>query len=181
MKKFLPKISDQDLAVIRSLRMRSPYVWLATWFGSGFMRPAPGTWGSLAAMPFGLLLLAFADTLALIIAIVLVTLIGLWASREFEKDSGVHDSKMIVIDEVAGQWLAMVPLSLYVSISAPLFPVYVVLSFVFFRFFDITKPWPASFFDKKIKSAIGVMGDDIMAGFYAALLLTGIIFYAGSG
>ncbi len=181
MKKLLPKISGEDLAVIRSLRMRSPYVWLATWFGSGFMRPAPGTWGSLAALPFGLLLLAFASTTLLAIAIILVTIVGLWAAREFEKDSGVHDSKMIVIDEVAGQWLSMVPISLYISISAPLFPVYVILSFVCFRFFDIIKPWPVSFFDRKVGGATGVMADDIVAGLYASLVLTGIIIYAGSG
>lgn len=181
MKKLLPKISGQDLAVIHSLRMRSPYVWLATWFGSGFMRPAPGTWGSLAALPFGLLLLAFTNTLTLIIAIIAVTIIGFWAAREFEKDTGVHDSKMIVIDEVAGQWLAMIPLCLYTDLAAPLFPVYVVLSFIFFRFFDIIKAWPASFFDNKINGALGVMGDDIIAGIYAALLLTGTIYYAGSG
>lgn len=181
MKKLLPKISEKDLAVIKSLRMRSLYVWLATWFGSGFMRPAPGTWGSLAALPFGLLLLVFTNTFTLIAAICFVTIIGYWAAHEFEKDSGVHDSKMIVIDEVAGQWLSMLPLSLYSTLNAPLFPAYVVLSFIFFRFFDIIKPWPASIFDKKINGALGVMGDDIIAGLYAALILTGLIYYAGSG
>ena len=181
MSKLSPKISDEDLAVIRKLRMKSVYVWLATWFGSGFMRPAPGTWGTLAALPFGLLFLAFANTAALIIGILFVSAIGWWAAKEFEKDSGVHDSKMIVIDEVAGMWLTIVPISLYVSADAPLFSVYVVLSFILFRFFDIIKPWPVSFFDQKVGGASGVMADDIMAGIYAALVLTGIIYYAGSG
>ena len=180
MNKFF-KISDDDLATIRKLNMRSWYVWAATWFGAGFMRPAPGTWGSLAALPFGLLIIAFGDVVTLIAATIIVTLIGYYASKRFEKDSGVHDSKMIVIDEVVGQWLTLIPVIIMVDFAAPFFPFYIVLAFILFRLFDIKKPWPVSYFDKQVGGPIGVMGDDIVAGIYAALILTGCIYYAGSG
>lgn len=178
--KFL-NISEDDIRTISKLNMRSWYVWAATWFGSGFMRPAPGTWGSLAAIPFGLLIIAFGNLLTLILSVILVTFIGFKAAQRFEDATGVHDSKMIVIDEVAGQWLTLAPVIWLVPFDAPYFPAYIVLSFVFFRLFDITKPWPASFFDKKMKGPMGVMLDDIAAGVYAAILLYGVIFYAGSG
>ncbi|MAE51314.1 MAG: phosphatidylglycerophosphatase A [Micavibrio sp.] len=169
------------MTIIRRLRMKSLYVWIATWFGSGFMRPAPGTWGTLAAMPFALLLLALGNTAILIIATILISILGWWAARAFEKDSGVHDSKMIVVDEVAGLWLTTTPISILTTSAHPLFSLYVVLSFLLFRFFDIIKPWPVSYFDKRVGGALGVMADDIMAGLYAAIVLTGIIYYAGSG
>lgn len=176
MKKNILKISESDLAVIRKLRMKHPYVWIATWFGAGFLRPAPGTWGSLAALPFGLFLLVFTNTATLLAAVVLITLLGWWAARAFERDSGDHDSKMIVVDEVAGQWLALVPLSLPHFSGGAYNPVYVISSFILFRIFDIIKPWPVSHFDQKVAGATGVMGDDIIAGLYAALCLTGIIY-----
>lgn len=178
--KFNFQPSEDDLKVIRAIDIKKPHIWAATWFGSGFMRPAPGTWGSLAALPFGLMFLAFGSAKTLAVAVILVTIIGLWAARKFEADTGVHDSKMIVIDEVAGQWLALIPIAQYSAPAHPLFPIYILLAFALFRLFDIFKPWPASFFDRKIKNASGVMGDDIVAGLYAALVLTGIIVYAGS-
>lgn len=178
--KFL-NISQDDLNTIRKLNMRSWYVWAATWFGSGFMRPAPGTWGSLAALPFGLLIIAFGNIYILILATLFVTWLGLKASARFEADTGIHDSKMIVIDEVAGQWLALIPIVLFVSLEAPYFPVYIMLAFLFFRLFDITKPWPASYFDKSVDGPAGVMFDDIVAGVYAAIVLYGVIYYVESG
>ena len=72
-----------------------------------------------------------------------------------------HDSKMIVIDEVAGQWIALLP--------AALNPALILIAFILFRFFDILKPWPISFIDKKVPGALGVMGDDIIAGLFAAI------------
>lgn len=178
--KFL-NITEKDQETIRKLNMRSWYVWAATWFGSGFMRPAPGTWGSLAALPFGLLFIAFGNLLALLIGVILVTIIGLKAADLFEKDCGIHDCKMIVIDEVAGQWLTLAPIIYFVPMGAPYFPIYVVLAFVFFRLFDVTKPWPVSFFDKQMGGAKGVMFDDIAAGVYAAILLYGVIWFVGLG
>ncbi len=176
-KLFTP--SAADMAVIASLNFKHPSVWLATWFGSGLMRPAPGTWGSLAALPFGMIFLAYGSIGTLLAAIAIATYAGLWACRHFESMTGTHDHKMIVIDEVAGQWIALVPLLLFENqgINPPL----VLIAFLLFRFFDILKPWPASYFDRNVSGAWGVMGDDLIAGFYAAIVMSGILFYAGSG
>lgn len=137
------------------------YVWLASWFGCGFINPAPGTWGSLGALPFGLCIVAFMGVNGLFVAILLVTVTGLWAADRFDQSMDGHDSKMIVIDEVAGQWIALIP--------AGLNPLLVLTAFVAFRFFDILKPWPIGHIDKKVKGAAGVMGDDLVAGVFASI------------
>lgn len=161
-----------DKDTIKKLDLKHPSTWLATWFGLGFIPKAPGTWGSLGALPFGMIIYAFGGNMALLVGVLLITAIGFWASKKFEAATGIHDSKMIVIDEVAGMWIALIP--------AGLDPWLVLLAFALFRVFDITKPWPASYFDKKIKGPLGVMGDDIIAGIFAALCITGIQ-YAGFG
>ncbi|MFP4097847.1 MAG: phosphatidylglycerophosphatase A [Alphaproteobacteria bacterium] len=145
------------------LERRKAYTWLASWFGCGFIRPAPGTWGSLGALPFGLALYALGGVTALLIAVAIATIIGFMVADKFDKAMGGNDSSMIVIDEVVGQWIALIP--------AVTNPYLVFVAFVAFRFFDILKPWPVSFFDKKIKGAAGVMGDDIIAGSYAAMMI----------
>lgn len=152
------------------LDRKKAYTWLASWFGCGFLNPAPGTWGSLGALPFGIALYISGGSTLLAIAVLVITIIGLWAADHFDKAMDGHDSKMIVIDEVAGQWLALIP--------AALNPYLIFIAFIAFRFFDVLKPWPVSFFDTKIKGSVGVMGDDIVAGLYAALtvlLVKGII------
>jgi phosphatidylglycerophosphatase A len=144
---------------------------LATWFGLGFLKPSPGTFGSLGALPFGIAIYYYGGLYALIAAIFLITLIGLWAADQFDKNMGTHDNGMIVIDEVAGQWIAL--------LAAGLNPFFIFLSFILFRFFDITKIWPSNRLEK-LPGAWGVMADDIMAGIYAALCIIGLR-YAGLG
>ncbi|MCC6597417.1 MAG: phosphatidylglycerophosphatase A [Alphaproteobacteria bacterium] len=162
---------------MNKLDLKQPYIWLATWFCCGFLKPAPGTWGSAGALPVGLIIYGAAGLPGLGVAIVFISIIGAWAADRFNKASGLHDSGMIVIDEVAGQWIALLP-ALYIVGFNPLF---IGLSFVLFRVFDIFKPWPVSFFDKKVSGGIGVMADDLVAGAYAALCMMGVLFYAGSG
>ncbi|GJL84809.1 MAG: phosphatidylglycerophosphatase A [Micavibrio sp.] len=152
--------------------IRQPYILLATWFGFGFVPKAPGTWGSAMAIPPGLLLLMLGGVPVLLIGIVIITALGFWAAKKFDEAYGTHDSKMIVIDEVAGQWIALIP----VLTASGLNPILTLLAFGLFRLFDITKPWPASHFDKKIEGPLGVMGDDIVAGIMALLCLEGIIY-----
>jgi len=159
-----------------ALDFKAPYTWLATWFGCGLINPAPGTWGSLGALPFGIAIFAFTGIWGLAIATILITIIGYWASDQFEKATNTHDNKMIVIDEVAGQWIALMPVFYFSGYN----PTLIIAAFILFRIFDILKPWPVSFFDKKVKGAAGVMGDDIIAGLYAAGCLIGLI-YAGLG
>ena len=158
------------------LDLKQPYVWLATWLGCGFMKPAPGTWGSLGALPVGIILYGSTNIWGFILGIILVSLIGYWATERFEAATETHDNKMIVIDEVAGQWVALLPVFHFVDIDL----LYIALSFLLFRLFDITKPWPVSHFDKNIEGALGVMGDDIIAGLFAAGCLIGLI-YVGLG
>lgn len=169
-------LKEQEAEKLKSLNLFSPAVILATWFYSGLIKPASGTWGSVAALPFGWAIAHYLGLIPLIIAILLITLIGLWAAHSFEKQTQIHDCKHVVIDEVAGQWLALIPALYFFSLS----PISIVAAFIFFRIFDILKPWPVSYFDEEFDNAIGVMGDDIIAGLFAALILTGA-FYAGFG
>ncbi len=170
-------ISPDDLKIIKTLNLKSPYVWCATWFGFGFFRPAPGTWGSLASIPPALILFSFLGIWGLLLGITVITVIGFWASDKFDHATGGHDNKMIVIDEAAGQWITLLPVLYFTGLN----PFMVLFAFIMFRFFDILKPWPISWFDKSLKGPISVMGDDIVAGLIGAALLTGIIFYAGLG
>lgn len=154
--------------------LKKPSIWLATWFGCGFMRPAPGTWGSVGALPFGIILFAATGLIGFITSIIIVTIVGLWASDKFEKITQTHDNKMIVIDEVAGQWIALLPVFYFTGIDS----LFIALAFGLFRFFDIIKPWPVSYFDRHVDGALGVMADDLVAGAFAALIISGGI-YAG--
>ncbi len=155
-----------------NLKPFSPSTLLATWFGCGFLKPAPGTWGSFGALPFAIILFKFLGMDGFILSIIAITVIGLWAAYEFEKSTGIHDSKMVVIDEVAGQWIALVPVFALTSAGF----LWVAAAFALFRFFDILKPGPIAYCDENFKGAFGVMFDDILAGIAAALILTGVIY-----
>ncbi len=156
----------------KNLNIKKPWFWLATWFGCGLARPAPGTWGTLGAVPFGVFLM-MGGTAWLLTAIIAVSFIGLWAAAQFERETGEHDSSVIVIDEVAGMWITL--------LAAAQTPLSVFLAFCLFRFFDVIKPWPISWCDKKIPGARGVMIDDIVAGIMAGLFLYWLRMYAGIG
>ena len=148
-----------------------PAALLATWFGCGLARVAPGTVGSLAALPCaaGLWLLGGAWLLGT--AVALVFLAGLWASARYAGAAGGGDPGAVVIDEVAGQWLALVLL--------PADPRAYVLAFVLFRLFDIAKPWPIGWLDRTLEGGLGIMLDDLMAGLYAAVLGYGLWLWIG--
>lgn len=152
-----------------NLNRRAIHVRLASWFGCGFISPAPGTWGSLGGLAAGIPVLWMLGLWGLVAGIIIVSFAGLWAAEKFDRDLGTHDSKMIVIDEVAGQWIAMT--------AAAGNPFLIVLSFFLFRIFDILKPWPVSYFDQSVEGAAGVMGDDIVAGIMAAICVLGVGFY----
>ncbi len=146
--------------------MAMPSPWLptsliATWFGSGLLPGAPGTWGSLAALPFGVAILWQFGPLGLALAAAVLLLIGLWASARYQQALERKDPGEIVVDEVVGQWLALIP--------SALDPLGIILAFAFFRLFDIMKPWPASWADRSLSGAPGVMLDDVFAGLYAAV------------
>ena len=156
--------------------IKHPSTLLATWFGCGLITPAPGTWGSLGAIPFAIAIFHFAGFIPFIGAALILTPIAFWATAQYETASGLHDNKQIVIDEVIGQWIALLPVFFFVGISW----LYIIIAFVLFRLFDIQKPWPISYIDKNVEGATGVMLDDIIAGIFAAILIIGAL-YAGIG
>ena len=137
---------------------------LATWFGSGLSPKAPGTCGSLAALPFAFAIVFWGGPLSLLAATAAVFLIGTIAATHYMATKGTaHDPGEIVIDEVAGQWIALLP--------AGLDPLSFLLAFILFRVFDIWKPWPINLLDQKMGGGLGVMADDVLAGIYAAIVL----------
>ena len=132
---------------------------VATWFGAGLARKAPGTWGSIAALPFAWAIQYWAGSAGLVLAAMLVFLIGWAASNRLVDTMGIEDPQIIVVDEVAGQWLTLAcgPLSI---------PAYLI-GLLLFRAADITKPFPASWADRRVGGGLGVMLDDILAAFYS--------------
>ncbi|MCF6147754.1 MAG: phosphatidylglycerophosphatase A [Candidatus Kuenenia sp.] len=158
---------------------------IATWFGSGLLPKAPGTWGSLAAIPFAYLISAYTGPYAFISATVILFFVGVWASNSIEKSAGKKDPGFIVVDEVVGQWIALFPLPFfYKRINHDFFPCFlisiIVTAFIAFRIFDIWKPRPIRHLEKSISGGLGIMLDDVIAGFYAlivtSVLTAGILF-----
>lgn len=149
------------------LKFISPAALVATFFGSGLLKPASGTWGSLAALAPGLLIAERFGASGLLIGTIMAYAVGHWASTVWINGTEDKDPSPIVIDEVAGMWLTM--------IVAPLTPIGIALAFGLFRLFDIVKPWPVRWVDKKVGGATGIMLDDILAGIWAALVLMAAI------
>jgi phosphatidylglycerophosphatase A len=137
---------------------RSLVLVLASFFGAGYAPKASGTVGTLAAMPLAFLVSRLSTPAQLAVA-VLVTVVAIPIAHAAGKALGVVDSGRIVIDEVAGLLVTFVG----VSFTWPA----ALLGFVLFRLFDITKPWPASYFDRKVKNGAGVVLDDVAAGLFA--------------
>ncbi|WP_154416098.1 phosphatidylglycerophosphatase A [Helicobacter pylori] len=131
-----------------------------TLFFSGYSKKAPGTIGSLVALLLGLPVLIFSAN-TLFLAAVLIGLIAIAQIDKEEEESKIHDSSYIVIDELVGMWLAMAISGL--SLAG------MVLSFIFFRIYDITKPSLIGKIDKEVKGGLGVVADDALAGVLAGL------------
>ncbi|PUD17920.1 phosphatidylglycerophosphatase A family protein [Helicobacter pylori] len=131
-----------------------------TLFFSGYSKKAPGTIGSLVALLLGLPVLIFSAN-TLFLGAVFIGLIAITQIDKEEEESKIHDSSYIVIDELVGMWLAM-------AISG-LSLVGVILSFIFFRIYDITKPSLIGKIDKEVKGGLGVVADDALAGVLAGL------------
>jgi phosphatidylglycerophosphatase A len=148
--------------------IRSPALLLATWWGSGLSPRAPGTVGSVAALPFCYLwLLTLPGWGVAGVAFVLLFL-GVWAATQAGEAWGKVDHGAIVIDEVLGQLLALA-IPFYVMSTSVISLELLLIGFVLFRLFDVSKPWPVSYFDNHWKSGWGVMMDDVAAGVLAGL------------
>ena len=148
---------------------------IATFGYVGFLPGPAGTWGSLVALPTGYLLHFLGGPFLLGIGIVVACALGFWATRVETFEQEDLDPSHIVIDEVVGQWIALMPLSLGLWLGgapASLFPwPGWVFAFLFFRAFDIWKPGPVGWADRR-SGAAGVMLDDVIAGILAALAVT---------
>jgi len=166
---------------LNGLKLSNPLHLAAVGFGSGLSPKAPGTFGTLAAIPLFYLLLML--TMEWYIAVLVVSsLVGFWFCDVTSKAMGVHDHKAIVWDEFVGFWITMLPAFIYVdgvSNQGGVPILWVVIGFILFRFFDIIKPFPISWLDKKVSGGFGIMIDDIVAGLFAAIGLYFIILYWG--
>jgi phosphatidylglycerophosphatase A len=143
------------------LPFRHPAVLLATWFGTGLLPITPGSWGSLAALPFAWAIRSHVGTTGLAVATVIVFAVGWWVAATVAKASSIEDPSAVVIDEVAAQWLVLLP--------APLDPLAYAVAFLLFRIFDIWKPWPVRWADRHVKGGLGIMLDDLLAAVYAVV------------
>jgi len=153
---------------------RSPALMLASWWGSGLSPVAPGTVGSLFALPAIALIHAFSGVWGLLAGGVLLFGLGVWAAGSAGRAWGQVDHGAIVIDEVVGQLLTvLIPVAVLAN-WAPLEAVYAA-GFVLFRVFDIVKPWPAGWLDRHSKNGLGVMLDDVAAGVWAGFVLTALL------
>ncbi|PKT76947.1 phosphatidylglycerophosphatase A family protein [Helicobacter winghamensis] len=133
-----------------------------TLFFSGLFPVAPGSIGTLVALPLGFLISYHIAPSTLLLSALLVAAIAIKIINHYEKQGLPHDSKQIVIDELAGVWISIA------MIGHSVFELF--LSYVLFRVFDIWKPSIVGRVDRNVKGGLGVMGDDLLAGFFAGLL-----------
>ncbi|WP_434581379.1 phosphatidylglycerophosphatase A [Sulfurimonas sp. NW15] len=142
---------------------------------SGLSPKAPGTMGTLASLPLGMAILVYFDATTLFLAALLISIIAIKVINKYEDETGNHDDQRIVIDELAGMWFALSVAPAVGVASTEImdlqngFLVQALLSFVLFRYFDITKPSIIGRIDREAKGGVGVMGDDIIAGFAAGI------------
>lgn len=144
-----------------------PAHFIALGFGSGLAPKAPGTFGSLAALPlFWMITQTVPDAVSVIAILGISFLIGMWACAVSGGNLGVADHGSIVWDEIVAMWLilALIPTGWLEWLAA----------FVLFRFFDILKPWPIRQLDARLKNGFGVMLDDVLAAVYALAIFKGL-------
>mgnify|MGYP003384776826 CR=1 FL=1 len=143
--------------------LTNPIHMLAFGLGSGLSPKAPGTMGTIAALPIYWWLLADLSVFWLSVVILLTFVIGVLVAEKTSEDLGVNDHGGIVIDEWVGMWITM--------IMVPKSLVWLAVGFVLFRFFDILKPWPIKWLDEHVHGGFGIMIDDVLAGIMALFCL----------
>ena len=146
--------------------LKKPYDFIASLGGIGLISFAPGTFGSIFAWISFVIISHYVNML---IFTVFIVLFAIWICEKASTNLLEKDHKSIVIDELAGMWVALVPV-LYVATDQNERILYASLAFIFFRIFDILKPFPISYFDTKYKNGLGIVLDDIIAGIFAAII-----------
>ena len=144
--------------------LKNPIHFIATLAGIGKIPIAPGTWGSVFAFLVFIYISHYVDML---IVVILSIPFSIWICEKASADLIEKDHSSIVIDELAGMWVALLP-ALYMTTQSSR-TTYAVLAFIFFRIFDILKPFPISYFDKNYKNGLGIVLDDLIAGFLAII------------
>jgi phosphatidylglycerophosphatase A len=156
-------MTDKEPAPPGAIRLlRSPAQLLAFGFGSGLSPVAPGTVGTVAAVPLYLLLVQL-PLPAYLLMVLVAAVGGVWICERASRELGVHDHPGIVWDEFVGFWIA--------AVALPAQPLWIASAFVVFRVYDILKPWPISWLDQEVQGGLGIMIDDIAAGLLACATL----------
>ena len=153
--------------------LKKPYDFIASLGGIGLIPLAPGTFGSIFAWFVFVIMSHFIDMLIYTICIVFI---AIWVCEKASVNLIQKDHKSIVIDELAGMWVALVPV-IYIASDQLERIIYACLALVFFRVFDILKPFPISYFDKKYKNGFGIVLDDIIAGIFSGILSVLIVVF----
>ena len=151
--------------------LKNPIHFIATLGGIGKIPIAPGTWGSIFAFFIFIYISHYVDML---IIVILSIPFSIWVCEKASINLIEKDHKSIVIDELVGIWIALVP-ALYLSTQTSRTS-YAVLALIFFRLFDILKPYPVSYFDKNFKNGLGIVLDDLIAGIMAIFPAMALIY-----
>ena len=153
---------------IDTRQLKDPVVLVAVGLGSGLAPKAPGTAGTVVAIPLFLVM----QSLPLVTYLLITTCLfiaGIWICTYTAEKLGVHDHPSIVIDEIVGYLITM--------IAAPEGWLPIVVGFVFFRLLDAVKPWPISWFDRNVNGGLGIMIDDVVAGVIAMAIIQGLVYF----
>jgi len=154
---------------IKLIVLRNPIHIFSFGFGAGLSPIAPGTFGTLVAMPIYLVLTLF-STIVYVLTVTFMFFLGCWASKQTADALGMHDHPGIVIDEIVGYLATMlfVPVTWY----------WMIFGFLLFRLFDIWKPWPINKVDWQMQGGVGIMLDDLLAAIYSLLSLHLVVWSA---
>lgn len=149
----------------KKINLKNPVYFLAVGFGSGLLKPAPGTWGTLAGLLLSIVLWHITQSSLFFIILTIISFVfGCYLCQKTSDDLGVHDDGRIVWDEIVAIFLMFAFLPKYSAL-------YYILTFISFRIFDILKPYPIRYFDEKLESGLGIMIDDIIAAIFALFSL----------
>ena len=149
----------------KKINLKNPVHFLAVGFGSGLLKPAPGTWGTLAGLILSIVLWNITKSNLFFIFLTVISFIfGCYLCQKTSNDLGVHDDGRIVWDEIVAIFLMFAFLPEYNWLAY-------ILTFISFRVFDILKPYPIRYFDEKLESGLGIMVDDILAAIFALISL----------
>lgn len=158
--------------------LKNPYHLIATIFGIGSIPYAPGTFGSIFAWLLFIVISHFLESINMIFLSIFIIIMSVWVCEKASIDLTERDHKSIVIDELAGMWLCLLPV-LYLASSQQERVIYAILALIFFRLFDILKPYPISYLDENFKNGFGIVLDDLVAGIFAlvvTIVITGFLF-----